>query len=186
MEVQAVAHAMHAILEDLALIKTGEKVSLKAFCQTNPGADEPGESKDSKTRRLLEAFLNRKNNWLQSSKVVSSHPVMSVKEKTQKVQLGWLHWNEKTEKFQSVRMMKGGGSREVDMPLEATVDEITAKCVRLSFPNGSSKFYGKGPSMEFGLANFKTVPIGDTVIIGGSKVPFCLCNYLEVHKTTKV
>ena len=185
MEVQAVAHATDAILEDLGLIKTGDKVSLKAFCQTNPGADEPGESKDSKTKRLLEAFLSRKKKWLQSSKVVSSHPVMSVKEKTQKVQLGWLHWNEKTEKFQSVRM-KGGGSREVYMPLEATVDEITADGVRLSFPNYSIKFYGEGPSMEFGLANFKTVPIGDTIIIGRSKVPFSLCNYLEVHRTTKV
>lgn len=184
---QAVAHATDDILGGLGLIKTGDKVSLKAFCQTNPGTDEPGESKDSKTRRLLEAFLSRKKKKLQSSKkVVSSHPVMSVKEKIRKVQLGWLHWNKKTEKFQSVRMIKGGGSREVDMPLEATVDEITAKSVRLFFPNGSSKFYGKGQSMEFGLANFKTEPIGDTIIIGGSKLPFSLCNYLEVHKTTKV
>lgn len=187
MDVQAVAHATDDILEDLGLIKTGDKVSLKAFCQTNLGANEAGESKESKKRRLLEAFFSRKKKRGQSSKkVVSSHPLMPVKEKTRKVQLGWLHWNEKTEKFQSVRMMKGGGSREVDMPLEATVDEITAECVRLFFPNGLSKFYGKATSMDFGLANFKTESIGDTIIIAGSKVPFTLCNYLEVHKTTKV
>ena len=114
MDVQAFAHATDDILEDLGLIKTGDKVSLKAFCQPNSGADEPGESKDSKKRRLLEAFLSRKKKRGQSSKkVVSSYAVMSVKEKTRKVQLGCLHWNEKTEKFQSVRMMKGGGSREV-------------------------------------------------------------------------
>ena len=184
---QAVAHASDDILEDLGLIKTGDKVSFKAFCQPNPGADEPGESKDSKKRRLLEAFLSRKKKRGQSSKkAVSSHPVISVKEKTRKGQLGWLHWNEKTEKFQSVRMMKGGGSREVDMPLEATIDGITGECVRLFFPNGSNKFYGKATGMDFALANFKTEPIGDTIIIGGSKVPFSLCNYLEVHKTTKV
>ena len=65
---------------------------------------------------------------------------MSVKEKTRKVQLGCLHWNEKTEKSQSVRMMKGGGSREVDMPLEATVDEITAEYVRLFFRMAQGSF----------------------------------------------
>ena len=112
MDVQAVAHATDDILEDLGLIKT--KVSLKAFCQADPGTDKAGESKDSKKSRLLEAFLSRKKKRGQSSKkVVSSYAVMSVKEKTRKVQLGCLHWNEKTEKFQSVRMMKGGGSREV-------------------------------------------------------------------------
>ena len=47
MDVQAVAHATDDIREDLGLIKTSDKVSLKAFCQPNPGADEPGESKDS-------------------------------------------------------------------------------------------------------------------------------------------
>ena len=48
------------------------------------------------------------------------------------------------------------------------------------------RLYGKAAGIDFGLAYFKTVPIGDTIIIAGSKVPFALCNYLEVHETTKV
>ena len=60
MDVQAVAHATDDIREDLGLIKTSDKVSLKAFCQPNPGADEPGESKDSKKGDFWKHFLAEK------------------------------------------------------------------------------------------------------------------------------
>ena len=72
------------------------------------------------------------------------------------------------------------------MPVEATKDAIIAECVRLFFPNGSSKFLGKATDMDFGLANFKTEVIKVSVIVAGSEVPFALLNYLETHKTCKV
>ena len=96
--------------------------------------------------------------------------------------MGWLHWNEKAGKFQSVRLLKGGGSRDVDMPVETKKDEIIAERVRLFFPNGSSKFLGKATNMDFGLANFKTEDIDESVIVAGSEVPFILLNYMETQK----
>lgn len=83
-------------------------------------------------------------------------------------------------------MLKGGSSRDVDMPVGARKDEIIAECVRLFFPNGSSKFLGKAIDTDFGLADFKTEAIDESVIVAGSEVPFTLLHYLEAHKMCKV
>lgn len=182
---EAVDHATDDILENLGLTKTGDRVSLRAFCKTIPVTEGADESIESKKRSLLEAFLSRKKKRGQSSKR-ACHSVNTPKEKTRKIQLGWLHWNEKTEKFQCVRMLKGGGSREVDMPLDATKEEIIAECVSLFFPKGSSKILGKATDMHFGLANFKAELIDESLIVAGSEVPFTLFNYLEAHKMCKV
>ena len=72
-----------------------------------------------------------------------------VKEKTKKIQLGWLHWNEKAGKFKSARMLKGGGSREVNIAVEATKDDIIAECVTFFFPKRFKCFLRKG--YEHGL-----------------------------------
>lgn len=188
MDVEAVSHATDDVLEALGLVKTGDRVSLQAFCKTNPLTEEAREHKGDKKRNLLEAFLSRKKKRsLQTSKKsVPSHPVKPAKEKTRKVQLGWLHWNEKAGKFQSVRMLKGGGSRDVDMHVGAQKDEIIAECVRLFFPNGSSKCLGQAMNMDFGLANFKTEAINESISVAGSEVPFTLLNYIEAHKMCKV
>jgi len=55
-------------------------------------------------------------------------------------------------------MLKGGGLRDLDMPVGAKKDEIMAECVRLFFPNGSSTFSVKATDLDFGLANFKQRP----------------------------
>ena len=83
-------------------------------------------------------------------------------------------------------MDKGGGSRDVDMSLGAKKYEIIAECVRLFFPNGSSKFLGKAINIAMGLANFKREAINESVIVAGSEVPFTLLNYMEAHKMCKV
>ena len=187
MDVEAVGLATDDVLEDLGLTKTGDRVSLRAFCHTTPVKEKASGSKESMKRSLLEAFFSRKKKRGQSSKKAApSHPVKPAKDKTRKVQLGWLHWNNKTKKFQSVRMLKGGGSREVDIPVECTKEEIIAECVKLFFPNGASKFFGKSMDMDFGLANFKTEPIKDSVIVAGEEVPFTLLNYFQAHKTCKI
>ena len=36
MDVEAVSHATDDVLEALRLVKTGDRVSLQAFCKTNP------------------------------------------------------------------------------------------------------------------------------------------------------
>ncbi|KAJ7388328.1 hypothetical protein OS493_038467 [Desmophyllum pertusum] len=46
MDVEAVSHSTDDVLEDLGLTKTGDRVSLRAFCQTIPVTEKAGESKD--------------------------------------------------------------------------------------------------------------------------------------------
>ena len=48
------------------------------------------------------------------------------------------------------------------MPVGSKKDEIIAECLRLVFPNGSSKFLGKAIDIDFGLANSKTEAIDES------------------------
>lgn len=41
-----------------------------------------------------------------------------------KVQLGWLHFDDEKQSFVSVRMAKGGGTREMDIKLNADKDDV--------------------------------------------------------------
>ena len=56
MDVEAVSHATDDVLEALGLVKTGDRVSLQAFCKTNPVTEEAREHKGDKKRNLLEAL----------------------------------------------------------------------------------------------------------------------------------
>lgn len=76
MDVEVVSHATDNVLEALGLAKTGDRVSLQAFCKTNPVTEEAREHKGDKKKSLLEAFLSRKKKRVQTSKRSgSSHPV---------------------------------------------------------------------------------------------------------------
>lgn len=76
MDVETVDHATDDVLENQGVIKTGDRVSLRVFCETIPQTKKAGESKERKKRSLLETFLSRRKKRGQSSKrAVSSHPV---------------------------------------------------------------------------------------------------------------
>ena len=96
MNVEAFSHATDDVLEALGLVKTGDRVSLQAFYKMNPVTEEARELLRGQEKKSLEAFLSRKKKKVQTCKrSVSSHPVKPTKEKTKKIQLDWLHWNEK-------------------------------------------------------------------------------------------
>lgn len=114
MDKSAIENSSDATLEEMGLTKMGDKLSLRGFCKQS----SDNETTDHK-RGLLEAFLNVKR-----KKSSSKTPVKDVtcavnpkedKKKTNKIQLGWLHFDEKKQKFISVRLMKGGGTRDVDI-----------------------------------------------------------------------
>ena len=44
-----------------------------------------------------------------------------------KIQIGWMLYNEKDRRYVAVRMAKGGGTREVSLPLESTSEEVTGQ-----------------------------------------------------------
>ena len=195
MDAQAVVNASFENLDDLGLKKTGDKISIKSYCKEVAGGANT-EGNTDKKRKLLESFLCKKSK-LQSTKSAksTSTKVQEVlactgkqpqTEKNKKVQLGWLHYDERAQKLKSVRMMKGGGSRDVDMSMDSTRDEILQESIKLFFPDGESTFAGKATNMEFGLANFKTEAINNEIKLENSVVPFSLANYLKANKTSKV
>ena len=82
--------------------------------------------------------------------------------------------------------MKGGGTRDVDIPVTATRDDILKTCIELFFPDGFSEFAGAASGLEFRLANFKNEKIENTLCIGEVEVPFTLVNYIRAYQTNKV
>ena len=74
--------------------------------------------------------------------------------KMRKVQLGWLHFDDQKQSFVSVRMANGGGTREVDIKLNADKDDIIDIAKTIFFTDGNSNF-GPEQLMVFGLANFQ-------------------------------
>ena len=50
------------------------------------------------------------------------------------IQIGWMCYNEKDSRYVAVRMAKGGGTREVPLPLESTSEEVMEAMKGIFFP----------------------------------------------------
>ena len=102
-----------------------------------------------------------------------------------KVQLGWKHFKEEEDAYVLVPLAKGGGSRQVELPLSTTKFHLLKTCKTIFFfPNGNS-FFGK-EEMAFDLANFKNDKIEVTVNVDGSELPFTIKNYIDAYKVKNV
>ena len=70
-----------------------------------------------------------------------------------KIQLGWPHFDENKQNFVSVRLINGSGTRDVNVPINSTKDDIVKLCMELFFPNGHSEFAGDATALDFRLVN---------------------------------
>ena len=104
------------------------------------------------------------------------------KVKTRKIQIGWIHFNEQQERYISVRLQKGGGTREVHVPLNANVQKIVDIASEIFFQNGMSTF-GALEDMEVSLANFRSETLPLHTPEGNE---FTLQYYVTSNKATKV
>ena len=75
---------------------------------------------ENKSKRKLEAPTSDSMQLLKKRK--KGKP--SEKKALKKIQLGWLHYDEKQKRFVAVRQTKGGGTRDVNFTLDTTADEI--------------------------------------------------------------
>lgn len=184
MSVKATAHATDDDLRALGLTKRGDLICLRRFCmaklQESKSKERMNEKKD-----LLEKILER-NKSKRRLETSSSLPHKRNKGKApggsgmKRVQLGWLHYNNKQKRYIAVRQNKGGGTRDIYLPPDATADNIIETGKELFFPNGVSSF-GKADMMEFTLANYKE-DIVSNVVVGGSLMPFTLQRYMNATK----
>ncbi|XP_068677159.1 uncharacterized protein [Montipora foliosa] len=124
------------------------------------------EERSEKKRKLLELSKQlvkkpskgkAKTQETPSSKE-RKHPQKSALKKTQ---VGWHHYNEDLECHVYVRLAKGGGTRELMVPLSATEDDMIDLLTNVSFPEGYS-VHGYTHELKLKLADFKFAEvIGD-------------------------
>ena len=94
-----------------------------------------------------------------------------------KVSVGWQHFDDKKNRYVSVRMGRGGGTRDIVFPLCATKEEIMKEMLDIFFPSGKCVF-GDSSIMKFALGNFKCDEIKDG--------DFTVGKYIAQHKLSKV
>ena len=185
MDALAITNASDELLKEMGLSKAGDRLSLKGFCAHDKGESSSQlEGSKNRKRALLEAFLSRKKESKKpSSKSKSRYSSIKEpqKQKMKKVQLGWKHFKEQEQSYTFVPLIKGGGSRVVEMAVSSTRMDIFNTCKDLFFPGGNSIF-GNEDNMIFSLTNFKGEKVGDSIRVGREDKPFNLCNYMEVHK----
>lgn len=126
----------------------------------------------NKSKRRLETFSSLPHNRSRKKAPEGSG--------TKKVQLGWLHYSDRRKRYVAVRQIKGGGTRDISLSIDATADSIIEAGKELFFPGGISSF-GSIDMMEFTLANYKEDTISD-VVVRGSVLPFTLQRYFNATK----
>jgi len=103
------------------------------------------------------------------------------KRKFSRIQIGWLHFDEHGGKYVAMRLNRGGGTREVDVPLNADVYEIMQTAQDIFFPDGRCDF-GAISDMDLDLAKFKSERMQRFTSDGK---PFTLQHYIDVCKATR-
>ena len=156
MDKGAIWEASEEDLHQLGLTERGDIIRLKAFC-----------AKTSDSKQKLAKLISNAGKERTSNK-------KSRKEKV--VSLGWVHFNERKNKYCAVRMSKGGGTRQHYFPNKASAEDILNVMKLTFFPNGSSSL-GKLCDMRIRLGSFQQQVL--------DVERFTLSDYISENKFTK-
>ena len=177
------------ILYQLGLVRKGDILSLRGFCEgkveEKANADQKDARDETKRKLFAELFSQKKKKQKRSQDGErghkrDEHPKKKVK--TRRIQLGWLHFDEHSGRFVAMRLNRGGGTREVDVPLSADVSEIIHIAQEIFFPEGRCAF-GNLSDMDVALANFKCERL-ESYMSNGE--PLTLHRYIDACKATKI
>ena len=105
--------------------------------------------------------------------------------KTRRIALGLMLFNKSKIKFVSVRYARGGGSRTLDVPFNATKQELIEMVKDVLFAEGVAPI-GKASDFTFDLANFKGEALNNLRDSDGHEQPFTIQGYFETSKLTRV
>ena len=198
MDPVAICGADDKILEDLGLCAKGDICALRSFCQdsqtssTPTTSASPENSREERKRKLLSILQSGKKTRLKQNdaeiskeKKLSGATGCQVKGKTRRIQLGWLHFNKKEERYIHVRTTNGGGTRNMDFPAGFTKDKVLHAAIDIFFENGQSKF-GFANDMDFDIANFKMEKVNEILKDNnGNENPFTIQGYFQCYKLSK-
>ena len=177
MDFMAVRMASDHDFQALDLIKRGDILALHSFIL--------GDEKEAKKRKVLELTkqLNSKSSKkktgsagprgiMKSSQDETSSPTQRLK----RIQIGWMHFNDKESHYVAVHMAKGGSTKEVSFPVQATSADMMDEIKKIFFLDGMTVF-SETQAMTFRLGNFSCQEINEE---------FTLERYIEEHKLSKV
>jgi len=181
MDVEAITQASDNDLLLLGLDKRGDILSLRNFVLKFSEQSTKEERRAEKMALLQDVLGSGKAKKTQAKQ---QKDIEKGVEKMRKVLLGWLHFDEEKQSFISVRMNKGGGTRDVDIKLNAGKEHIIDIAKGIFFSNGQSIF-GPEEKMTFGLANFQQEDISK-VKVSGMCLSFTLQRYIENCKMSRV
>ena len=180
MDFTAVRMATDKDFQALGLQRRGDILALRSFALSGTDKEKEGHKRKllelskqvgSKSTRSKTATSDPTKKF-QSSEEDDPLPVRSSK----KVQVGWQHFNNQENRYVGVRMVKGGGTRELSIPLNASTREVLDLMKDVFFPDGISTF-GSTNEMTLKLGNFKCEEVNED---------FTLAKYIAKHKLTKV
>jgi hypothetical protein len=187
MDASAIVHASDQVLRGLGL-KTGDILSLRAYVSEKQDSKKD-EERQARKASLIEQLLEQKKTTSGGSgtKRKSESQTGSKKQKqksSKKVQIGWMHYNEEQQRYVPVRMAKGGGARDIDMPVNANIEHVKESSASLFFPNGTS-FFGKLDEMELSVGNYQGDVLSSLKDASGVTHAFSIQKYYEINKTTR-
>ncbi|KAJ7373253.1 hypothetical protein OS493_012842 [Desmophyllum pertusum] len=181
MDSTAVRMASDKDFQALGLQRRGDILALRSFVSSG-AADEEKEGKKRKLL-LLSKQLGSKSTKKKTSSSSPRGKFQSSEDDNplptrpcKKVQIGWQHFRNEENRYVGVRLVNGGGGREVSIPLNASTEEVVDLMKDVFFPDGKSTF-GSTDLMTFKLGNFKCEEINEE---------FTLAKYIAKHKLTKV
>ena len=177
MDGMAIKQSKDADLEQVGLLKKGDILAVKAFCDETSSTQSKGD-KDLKKRKLLAEFLQTSSGKKNDKKKKLAKEIPREKpEKKKKIQLGWKHHNNATRKYETVHLRYGGGTRSLDLPLSSDrIDIISA---------GSSVYFPDNECMYGNISNMR-ISLGDYTGKEITSENFSLENYIETRKLEKV
>lgn len=182
MDFTAVRMATDGDFQALGLVRRGDILALRSFVPSTDKAKEERKSKLLQLTHLLGTTSRKSKTASSKGKFCPSDdddpqsPPCKKTQTSKKIQIGWQHYSEKEKRYVSVRLVKGGGTREISVPIQSSYVEVLSLMKEVYFPDGMSTF-GDVDVMTFKVGNFK----GEEV-----EEQFTLAKYIAKYKLTKV
>ena len=162
MDAEAIFHAEDAVLKRNGLIADGDIIRLRVFCRSNTTNERKSQ---------LKTILGSPKRTVKGLKNQNNHKTLY---------LSWENFDRKKDKWCIVKADKGGGSKQVKIPLNSTKDDILKQCIELYWDKRNKKCF---TDSYFMLADYKHESIGDFIDNGNDlDLPFTLGNYCDFYK----
>ena len=152
MDFAAVRMASDSDFQALGIRRRGDIIALRTFVLSDEDyLETEKEAKKRKlpelTKQLASKSLKKKPGTpgLKGKLSEDAGRVMPRTQRLKKIQIGWMHYNEKDRRFVAVCMTKGGGTREVSLPLESTSEEVMEAMKGIFFFRQAVRIWKYGP-----------------------------------------